>query len=157
MEKCTTSAVTAPAMAAARGALRRLRRYYWPYHRALAGLVRQVKRDPVRLGDLLVKAGNITDEQLEETLSWLRGDLSRKPTPIAVRPHRDDYGVALTFGVIHFSLMYYALRHTDAAVAAIVIQIQVPASAARAPRGSRPLSSSASARQRRHIPRLARA
>ena len=29
-------------------------------------LVRQVKRDPVRLGDLLVKAGNINTQQLDE-------------------------------------------------------------------------------------------
>lgn len=36
---------------------------------------------------------------------------------------------SVTLGVIHFSLMFIALKHTDAAVAAIVIQIQVPASA----------------------------
>lgn len=36
---------------------------------------------------------------------------------------------SVTLGVVHFALMFTALRHTDAAVAAIVIQIQVPASA----------------------------
>ncbi|MBL4844299.1 MAG: DUF4388 domain-containing protein [Planctomycetes bacterium] len=35
-------------------------------------LVRQVKKDPVRLGDLLIAAGHITEEQLDEALSEQR-------------------------------------------------------------------------------------
>jgi uncharacterized protein DUF4388/putative pyrroloquinoline-quinone binding quinoprotein/PEGA domain-containing protein len=35
-------------------------------------LVRQVKRDPVRLGDLLVSAGHLTEEQLESALNEQR-------------------------------------------------------------------------------------
>jgi hypothetical protein len=35
----------------------------------------------------------------EQVEAWVRGDLSRKPTPIADRPHRDDLGAGLTFGM----------------------------------------------------------
>lgn len=42
---------------------------------------------------------------------------------------RDVLILAVLLGLIHFSLMFTGMKHVDAAVAAIVIQIQVPASA----------------------------
>jgi O-acetylserine/cysteine efflux transporter len=42
---------------------------------------------------------------------------------------REIAGLSVTLGFLHFALMFNGLRHVDAAVAAITIQVQVPFSA----------------------------